>query len=184
VSGLASAEAWLQQNKPLALGVAGAGVVGAALYARKRSAVSSGRGAATGQPDPTPFSAGGQVPIGGYAMPDSSASDLYGSLAPELASIADNLNGLQQQKDAKPPTPVPAKPANNAAWLNAAVGGWAGAGKNAIDLQYALNRYLQGQSINQAQTFGINWAVKNYGAPPQGTKGTSVVSKPAPAKKK
>jgi hypothetical protein len=183
VSGLASAEAWLQQNKPLALGVAGAGVVGAALYARKRSAVSSGRGAAdgaTGQPAPTPFSAGGQVPIGGYAMPDSSASDLYGSLAPELASIADNLNNLNQQT---PPTPVPAKPTSNAAWLSSAVGGWAGAGKNAIDLQYALNRYLQGATINQAQTYGINWAIKNYGAPPQGTKGTSVVAPAAPKKK-
>ncbi len=41
-----------------------------------------------------------------------------------------------------------------------------------------MQNYLSGRPVSTAQTAGITWAVKQYGAAPEGTTGTSKIVKP------
>lgn len=101
--------AWLKANKPVALGVAGAGVVGLALVSRNRSGGGSGSAAGI-VPAERGYSAGGQA-AGVAGTYDSSASDLYSALSPELAGISQSLAKLNESNKTTPtPTPVPAAP--------------------------------------------------------------------------
>lgn len=98
---------WAAQNKPAVIGVGAAGAVGLGLLARSRAG-----GDTAGTPQHASYSAGGQADAaaGSAGVYDSSALDLYAALSPELASIGQSIGKLQEQLDAKPPTPVPAPP--------------------------------------------------------------------------
>jgi hypothetical protein len=103
--------AWVQDNKVAVLGVAGAGVVGLALLHRGKS---GGDGpAAAAVPAELSYSAGGQVggATGGFGSYDSTATDLYSALTPELGGISDQLQKILDGQKATPtPTPVPTPP--------------------------------------------------------------------------
>lgn len=101
----AQLEGWVAANKPAVLGVGAAAVVGLGLY--KRRTAKSSPGAAAGQAATpaglsVPYSAGGQAASVGGTY-DSSASDLYGVIGPQLESIGNAVRAQQA-----PPTPVPA----------------------------------------------------------------------------
>lgn len=103
----ASLQATFEKNKVPILAAAGAGVVGLGLYAKKKKA--AGGPAAAG----TSASAGGQTAgMTGGAAYDSSASDLYGAIQPQLESLGAQLTSLQNLYGTQPPTPVPAPTAN------------------------------------------------------------------------
>jgi hypothetical protein len=97
--------AWFEQNKPLALGGAAAVVVVLALVSRSRGGGEADTTAGATVSPGDSFSAGGQVAGGAY---DSTASDLYSSLSPELSSISASLEKLNGT--GTPATPVPAAP--------------------------------------------------------------------------
>jgi hypothetical protein len=169
--------AFVQANKK-ALGVAGAVLVGglALVQARKGDAPDTNNAAGA-------YAAGGYSTGGGpvYSSPggyaptyDSTGADIAAALAPVQA----HLQQLAEQQAAKGGA-VPVS--TNTDWIGAATEGWVGRGGNAVDIQAALGQYLAGRPVNQAQTAGINWAIKNYGASPGGTSG---VSKVVPVKKK
>jgi hypothetical protein len=175
-------EAAFAKNKPAIIGAGVVGVVGFALYSRRKDAsVPDGAGAGTAA---AAYSAGMQtVPMSGAGgVYDSSASDLFGAISPQLESLQGQLTDLQGAKATPGTVPVP-KPSNNTAWMNAAVQGWTQQGKNALDIQAALSQYVAGRPVSSGQQAGINWAIKTYGAAPQGTKAVSRVV-PVPAKKK
>lgn len=97
--------AWFRANRTAALAVGGAGVVGLGVLARKKAGGDTT--ASSGTDYPPGFSGGAQV-AGVTGTYDSSASDLYSALSPELAGIAQRLEELRGET--KPPTPVPAAP--------------------------------------------------------------------------
>lgn len=100
-----SAAAWFEKNKTVALGGGVAVVVVLALVSRSRSGeAATGTGGAAA-PASQSLSAGGQVAGGVY---DSTASDLYSALSPELSSISQSLEKLNGS--GTPATPVPAAP--------------------------------------------------------------------------
>lgn len=100
----------LAKNKPALIGAGVVGVVGLGLYSRSKKGE-----AAPAAADPAgSYSGGGQVAGAGGAY-DSTASDIYGALSPQLLHIGDQLDKLVNTP--KPPTPVPApttKPAPGA----------------------------------------------------------------------
>lgn len=96
--------ATIGRNKGL-LGVAGAAVV-AALAWRSRSAKASPSAASTGLAS---YGAGYQTSAAtGY---DSTASDVYNAIQPQVEQTQEMLRGLRELwENPKPPTPVPAAP--------------------------------------------------------------------------
>lgn len=81
--------AWFEQNKTVALGVAAAGVAGLALLQRRKSSGGAATGATAGASVPGTSPAAGVVPTGGSlgGTYDSSTSDLYNALQPQLEQI-------------------------------------------------------------------------------------------------
>jgi hypothetical protein len=79
--------AFLAQNKPAVLGAAGVGVVGLALQ-NTRTAAAAGP-ASTGGTAGTMPAAGVALPAGGVqgAYPDTSATDVYNALMPQLEAL-------------------------------------------------------------------------------------------------
>lgn len=114
----AQLEAAFAKNKPAVLGVAAAGVVGLGLYHRRKAASVAANDPGTVAAGTTPggmvlpSSAGGQTygltGAGGYY--DSSASDLFGAVSPQLESLQTQLSALNDKIGATP-VPVPAPPA-------------------------------------------------------------------------
>jgi nucleoid-associated protein YgaU len=110
--------ATLTQHRGAALGAAAVGVAGLALYRKHKAGAAA---AATGGDTGTSVSAGGQVAgMYGANSYDSSASDVYGLVQPQLESLGNQLSGLQDKLNNVPvstqpvgtPTPVVApKPA-------------------------------------------------------------------------
>jgi hypothetical protein len=103
--------AWVQQNKALAIGGGVAAAAGLGLLARSRAGGAAGESGGAAVPAAASYSAGGQVDAvtGGNGVYDSSASDLYSALSPELGGISEQLQKiLDGQKTT--PTPVPAPP--------------------------------------------------------------------------
>lgn len=97
-----------EQNRVAILGTAAAGVVGFALYRRHAGATASPDGG------PGDVSAGGQVAgMSGAGYYDSSASDVYGLVQPQLESLGQQLTGLQDKLNqvpvAAPPAVTPPK---------------------------------------------------------------------------
>jgi hypothetical protein len=93
--------ATFEANRVPILAAAGAGVVGLALLKRKSGAAAAG---------PTSNVSSGQQTAGmtGAAAYDSSASDLYGAIQPQLESLGGQLADLRNQWNSTPPIPVPA----------------------------------------------------------------------------
>jgi hypothetical protein len=95
-------------NKVPILATAAAGVTGFALYKRHQGASSTAAGAGDSS-----ASAGGQTAgmTGGGAY-DSSASDLYGAIQPQLESLGNQVTSLQDKLNSVPvaKAPTPAKP--------------------------------------------------------------------------
>lgn len=174
----------MSKNK-VALGALGALAV-AALAWRARTESSgttkTGTGAAGTSTTPYSYSASGYT--GGTAY-DSSSSDVYNALQPQLEAVGNAVDQLRDLFQTVPvpgtpttPTPAPAPTySSNRDWLNAAIGGWTQQGEkyNARDIQAALSGYLGGTTTSTAQQYGINWAVSKYGAPPEGTAGVGPV---------
>lgn len=63
--------------------------------------------------------------------------------------------------------------ATNGTWLTQAVDYLVGLGNVPIDVQAALQRYLNGDSLNAPQSEFVNKAIAKYGLPPNGTVGVS-----------
>jgi hypothetical protein len=180
VSALGKLGALVQQNKR-PIGIAGAAAVGglALMQARKRDGGAAG---APGSPVPagqlpvnrSPHSAGGQPTYGypvGYTH-DSTSQDLMTALQPQI----EYLQRLSEKQNETPAVPVPTPgPMTNREWLNRATTKWAQLGHNPIDIQAALGQYLGGQGINRHQADGVGWAVREFGAAPEGTAGTSPI---------
>lgn len=172
---LAALKASFAKNKtPFA--VAGVAVVGLLAW-RARTAKSGATTAAPLAAGTTgyPASTSPGSTSSGYS---STSSDVYSAIQPQLEAIGQTQAQLKDLlgQTQTPPIPVPAAPAapsTNQDWINSAISGWAGLGRNPIDIQAALSQYVQGQPVNQYQTPGIEWAVQKYGAAPQGVAGTS-----------
>lgn len=94
--------ATVQANKGPLLAAAAAGVAGLALL-RKKKAPAADPTADTG------YSAGSQT-AGMSGAYDSTASDLYGAVGPQLESLAGQITNLQNSLNT-PPVKVPAPPA-------------------------------------------------------------------------
>jgi hypothetical protein len=90
-------------KNPKILGAAAVGVIGLGLVARKKAGGDVSAPAAAA-PASTGYSAGGQV-SGASGSYDSSASDIYGALSPQLSAIGSQLDKLNG--GGAPPTPVP-----------------------------------------------------------------------------
>lgn len=94
------------------LAAAGVGVAALALRKRKQTAAGAPAAGAAGATTTAagysmPFSAGGQgAAMTGAAPYDSTASDLYGAVQPQLEALSNQLTQLS----ANPPMPVPAPP--------------------------------------------------------------------------
>jgi nucleoid-associated protein YgaU len=99
------------------LATAAAGVVGFALYQRHKATTAAPAGPAQGVAT-APASAGGQLAgVNGAAAYDSSASDIYGLVQPQLESLGGQLTDLKSKLDliplsappivAAPPAPAP-----------------------------------------------------------------------------
>jgi LysM repeat protein len=98
-------EATFTKNKPAVLGVAAVAVVGLGLYHRKKAA-------SVAAADPGPVAGGGTPGLaqsygltGAGGVYDSSASDLFGAVSPQLESLQTQLSALSDKMNA---TPVPA----------------------------------------------------------------------------
>lgn len=102
---LSDLPATLEQNKAAAAGVGAVAVIGFAMY-QKRKTASAAPTADVG----AALSAGSQTAAAsGGAAYDSSASDLYGALQPQLEAIGQQLNQLANPTTI--PTPAPPAPA-------------------------------------------------------------------------
>lgn len=98
---LADLPAALEKNKTAAAGVGAVAVVGFALYQKRKNAGSTPPDAGAA------LSAGSQTAAAsGGAAYDSTASDLYGALQPQLESLGRQLDQLQNPKT----IPAPAQP--------------------------------------------------------------------------
>lgn len=108
--------AWIAANKHTLMAAGAVGVGGLALYKRKSKGKAGGVGTGVLQPDGTMTTLGG-VPVASPqnyagAAYDSTASDLYGAIQPQIEAIGSQLGDLQNLINAQPsPTPVPAPPA-------------------------------------------------------------------------
>lgn len=102
---LSELPAVLEKNKAAAAGVGAVAVVGFALYAKRKGAGSSTNAGAA-------LSAGSQTAAAsGGAAYDSSTSDLYNALEPQLEAIGNQLDQMQGPKTIPapaPPAPAPA----------------------------------------------------------------------------
>jgi hypothetical protein len=100
---LGKLEATFEANKAPVLAAAGAGVIGLALYSKSKRKTADPAAAAGSS-----ASAGGQVAgaTGGAAY-DSSASDLYGAIQPQLESLGGQLTDLSNRLNGQYSTPVP-----------------------------------------------------------------------------
>lgn len=157
-----------------ALGAAGAVAVGglALLQARKRDSGGSPAAAAGGLP--APLATGGKPTYGypvSYAAPDNSSSDVYNAIQPQIEYLQ---RLAEKQAEVAVPVPTP-PPMTNQEWIKRATTAWAQMGRNPIDIGAALGQYVRGEGVNHAQTGGIGWAVREFGAAPEGTAGTSPV---------
>lgn len=90
-----------ENNKPVVVGGALAGVVGLALWRKKNGGGQADAGAALSAGSQTAAASGG-------AAYDSSASDLYGAIQPQLEAIGQQLSQLQNPKPSTIPAPKPA----------------------------------------------------------------------------
>lgn len=154
------------------LGAAGAVAVGglALMQARKRDA--GGSPAAGGMT--APLATGGKPTYGypvSYAGPDNSSSDVYNAIQPQIEYLQ---RLAEKQAAVAVPVPTP-PPMTNQEWLRRATTAWAQLGRNPIDIQAALGQYTAGQAINRHQADGVGWAVREFGAAPEGTSGTSPI---------
>jgi nucleoid-associated protein YgaU len=120
---LASLEASFDAHRMPILAAAGAGVAVLALAKKKKGKTSDAAAGGMAMVDPTtglmlPYSAGGQTSSMGGAY-DSSASDLYGAIQPQMESLGNNQQNLKDAvsqltdklntlSQTPPPTPVPA----------------------------------------------------------------------------
>ena len=162
---LAALRAMLGRNKA-GLGVAGAGIV-AVLAWRAHAAKGTAPAAA---PAAAALPAGVSQSAGGYTDAyDSTASDVYNALQPQLEELS-RLWDKTPTPIPVPAAPTPAKPTTNKAWLNQVTEGWVkqGPGHNVVDIQHAVGTWLSGQQIKGKTQYGVNWAVAQYGAPPEG----------------
>jgi hypothetical protein len=100
---LASLEQTFRANRGPILGVAAAGVAGLALLRRKRA---GGNTAAPLSPGAS-YSAGAQIAGTTGGVYDSSASDVYGVVGPQLEALSKQLNAVASAKPKPAPTPVP-----------------------------------------------------------------------------
>jgi len=91
------ATAWLKANRAAALGVAGAGVAGLALVMRRRSSSSGGGNAST-------------PPAKTLAVGDTTATDLYNALQPDLEAIFGELRLRNDGAGVFPVAPVAPMP--------------------------------------------------------------------------
>lgn len=109
----AQLEAWLTQNKTTLIAVGAAGAVGLGLYKRKKSGDAGTDPAGKAAAAAPQYSAGGQVAAAtGAAAYDSTSSDLFAALSPQLDAIGAQLGQLNNAQ-ATPPTPVPASIASS-----------------------------------------------------------------------
>lgn len=156
-------------HKTAILGGGAAAVAGLALLQKRKKATAATAGTTTTAGATVPAAA--VVPTstagGGY---DSSVTDLYSALQPELEALQAQGAGVTA-----PAASALLAPTSNNQWESQAVKGWVDAGQNPLDLQAALAQYVAGQPINTAQSQGISWAIKNYGTAPEGTTGVSRV---------
>lgn len=176
--------ATFEANKVPVMAAAAAGVVGLALVKRKSSSSSSSP-STSGAPVTTTqtpgassyYSTGGQTAgMSGGGVYDSTSSDLFGAISPQLESLGQQVTALQSSLSSPSANtvPVPA-PTTNQAWQNSVVQAWTNAGQNPLDMQTALSQYLAGQPLNTAQASGISWAIQHAGTAPQGPSGNSYV---------
>lgn len=107
-----------EKNKPALIGGGAVLAVGVGLYSRKKKAdsVAAGgdpRGSEVPAGTPAglalPYSVGGQsYPMSGAGgVYDSSASDLYGAVAPQLESLQEQLTGIKDKLNTPVPVPAP-----------------------------------------------------------------------------
>jgi hypothetical protein len=185
--------ATFEANKVPILATAAAGVVGFALWNKRKNAGGSA---------PADASAGGQTAGMTGGAYDSSASDLYGAIQPQLESLGTQVSSLQDKLGsvpvAKPPAATPAKPPAYKAGYYKAAG---------TDLTYYYNgSTLDWLSKAEGHALGVNatgknaaqvkllpvdatlWNSKYVGTGPQVTKLPSNLTpkpapKPAPKKK-
>jgi hypothetical protein len=98
-------KAAFEKNKTVVVGGGLAAVVGLALYQKKKAAGSSSTDAGAA------LSAGSQTAAAsGGAAYDSSASDLYGAIQPQLEAIGQQLSALQAAPTTIPVASTPATP--------------------------------------------------------------------------
>ena len=157
----------------VALGALGVAAV-AALAWRARTSTGGDAGTASDvyQPAGTATNPSYYTATGAY---DSTATDIYNAIQPQLEELREIADRIPVPgKETTPDTGI----TTNQSWLSSAIKGWADAGKNPLDIQAALTQYVNGQPVNVAQTAGINWAIKKYGAAPEGTTGVSKVVNP------
>ncbi len=64
-------------------------------------------------------------------------------------------------------------PTSNRAWLSQAITTWVNEGGRAGDIQATLTSWLKGENLFEGQLGGVNWAIRRFGAPPDGTQGVS-----------
>jgi hypothetical protein len=96
------------QNRTAILGTAAAGVVGFALYKRKQAGGATAAPASAAAPV---YSAGGQTAgMYGANAYDSSASDVYGLVQPQLESLGSQLSDLNTKLGSVPVSQAPASP--------------------------------------------------------------------------
>jgi len=99
----AALSAWVQQNKTTLAVVGAAGAVGFGLMSKgkrpEEPAPNGGAAVSAGS------AVGSPVPVGGYAAYDSTGSDLYNAIQPQLEGLGGLLGQLQQQQKGAP-TPL------------------------------------------------------------------------------
>jgi hypothetical protein len=173
MSALDTLRAGVLRNK-VPIGAGGVAVVGLLAWrARTAKASSSAAPAAAAGTSAVPSSYSVGTQTAGATGYDSTASDVYNAIQPQLEQLRNLWSNNQSSPIPVPAAPAAAAPSTNQDWINSAISGWAGLGRNPIDIQAALSQYVAGAPINQYQTPGIEWAVQKYGAAPQGVAGTS-----------
>jgi LysM repeat protein len=107
-----------EKNKPALIGGGAVVAVGVGLYSRKKKAESVAAGgdprgsevkAGTPAGLALPYSVGGQsYPMSGAGgVYDSSASDLFGAVSPQLESLRDQMNAMNDKLNTPVPVPAP-----------------------------------------------------------------------------
>lgn len=165
-------QAYIGQHKPVVLGAAAAGVVGLALVQRRKA----GTAAPAGTPRPA-----GTIPAAAVVPSqqtsstyDSSAFDVYNALGSQLGQLSEQIRQTTGGGITTAPDPVASPLLTNTDWMNAAVTKYVKGGGSVRDITNTLNHYLNGWSAPAEAMTGADWAVKNFGAPPEGTKGMIV----------